>query len=231
MDKLEAKLLEVYKENGLDLFLDVAQEMLKIQDKHNIDKKKKVNGGVCEIVLRVMTEDYLRKKRITGFTTRSLVLKDPTEDTNFRTELDFCLFTKNLTLCGECKSFYGDKVVTDKCTLSVEARLSADIYRQQTVHVKALQKHLRMFIRHKDKMPLRAFCFVFANGTITDRRSNIYKEILPVLTADTLYSYYDAMFAQYVSESYQYTKMKRFFDIISCSDKLHAQHKEYLGYE
>lgn len=230
MDKLEAKLLEVYKENGLDLFLDVAQEILKIQDRNNTDKKMKVNGGVCEIVLRVMTEDYLRKKRITGFTARSLVLKDPTVDTNFRTELDFCLFTKKLALCGECKSFYGAKVVTDKCTLSVGERLTADIYRQQTVHVKTLQKHLRMFVKHDDKMPMRAFCFVFANGTITDKRSNIYKEILPVLTVDTLYPYYDEMFARYVSESYHYTKMKRFFDVISGSDKLHEQHREYLGY-
>lgn len=231
MDRLEQRLRAVYEEQGLEAMREVCDELLLVHDSSNIDKKKKVNGSVCEILLRVMTEEYLKKHRITGLTVRSLVLKNiDNRDSDFRTEIDFGLFTTRVALCAECKSFAGAKRVTDKCTLTSDRGVTADVYRQQLVHIKALSKHLSFFKKDPDTRALLMFCFVYARGTLRDLRSDDYKRSIPVITPETLYSYYDKVFAQFSTPVWQYTRIKRFMLQLSDSAVLHEQHKDYLGY-
>lgn len=231
--KLDKRLIEVYNQRGLTTFVDVCSEMLNIRDKADWEKKKKVNGEVCEVVLRVLTEHYLSKRGISGYVFHSLVLGNPNKpSSDFRTELDFTLVTSQLCLTGECKSFVGHITVTGECTLQRD-NLTADVGRQSRVHLSALKDYLPKFVKPNagiTELPLAPFCFLYSNGELEDRRARHATSALPVLTIQSLFKYYDAMFSRYRGEVYDVEKAAKTFQAMADSRILHIQHARYLGY-
>ncbi len=231
--KLDKRLIEVYETRGLNMFIDVCSEMLNIKDRADWEKKKRVNGEVCELVLRVMTEDYLARKGLEGYVFHSVVLKNlRNPKSEFRTELDFTLLTPCFCLTGECKSFSGQIVITGNCTLQRDS-LVADVDRQSTVHLNALRPYLQEYMKAGlgvPEPPVAPFCFLYSNGALADRRTPQAKRALPVLTIGTLFRYYDALFSKCQREVYDVKKAAKKFQALADSRILHIQHANYLGY-
>lgn len=230
---LEQKLEYIYQTHGLQVFMQVCAEMLNIKDRANWEKKKKVNGEVCETLVRIMTNDYLRTHHYEGTTFSSIVLKDLTNPHSaFRTELDFTLLTPSFCVTGECKSFFGQVDVTEECLLN-RGDLHADVARQSKLHDKCLGQYLRQLAvpgQGRPDIPHGAFCFVFSNGMLHDRRTNANRNRIPVMTVGTLYSYYDQLFSRFKGRVLDYEKACKVFQQAADSEQLHAEHKRYLGY-
>lgn len=231
--KLDKRLIEVYDQHGLNMFLDVCSEMLNIRDKQDWEKKKKANGEVCEVVLRVLTEHYLVKHIRQGYVFHSVVLSNPRNpQSSFRTELDFTLITPSICLTGECKSFVGHIRVTGDCTLQRD-NLVADVNRQTAVHVNALKPYLEQYLRAGTGVvqpPVLPFCFLYCNGELEDRRTRAAMSALPVLTIQSLFKYYNTVFDHYRKEVYDVEKAAKAFKAMADSRILHIQHANYLGY-
>lgn len=230
---LDEKLTAVYRQYGLNKFLDVCSEMLVIKAPREGDKKRVVNGEVCEVVLRVMTQHYLKTRKITGTTFHSMILQDRWDKNNpFRTELDFTLMTPGVCLTGECKSFVGDIVVTQGCTLTRDD-LVADVERQSLVHAKALKPYLQEFTLPSVGLPappLGLFCFIYCKGTIADKRTQAKKQIIPIITVRNLFAYYDKVLKVYSKKVYDYERACKSFTTFANSERLHKEHQAFLGY-
>ncbi len=229
MDNLEKKLRDIYSTKGIQFVYEVCRSMLSIKD--NTGKKRTVNGNICEILLCLMTEEYISKKKIDGFIVRSLVLKDPTKpNSDFRTEIDFLLCTKSLVFCTECKSYVGNKRITDKFTLHTQSR-EFDVFSQNQIHVETLYKNIRSAkLVHNNKFNIAMSAFLFSNGDISDERNIQYKRIMPAITQNNLYQFYNSFFEYPCSDVWDIIKLKKITSTILGNKNLRIEHKNYLGY-
>lgn len=230
MDTLEKKLREVYNTKGLQFVYEVCRSMLSIKD--NTGKKRTVNGNVCEILLCLMTEEYLSKKNIDGFIARSVILKDPKKpSSDFRTEIDFLFCTKQVIFCTECKSYVGEKRITDKFTLHTNNR-EFDVYKQNQIHVETLYKNISSTkLKQTDKFNIAMSGFLFSNGDIIDEREKQYKSVMPAITQNNLYQFYNAILSSNTSNVWDLSKLKKLISTILNNKNLRAEHKNYLGYQ
>lgn len=230
---LDAKLIAVYNKYGINTFLDVCSEMLNIKDKADWEKKKKSNGEVCEVVLDVLTKHYLKTRGIVGETFHSMILADRKNlQSNFRTELDFTLLTPFFCVTGECKSFVGSIEVVEECTL-VRGDMRADVAKQSWLHSKCLKQYLEDFALPNINClapPYGMFCFLYSNSEIRDTRVTAAKQTIPITTIKSLYSYYDQLVAGYTKKVYDYERACKTFRQMSNSQRLHDQHRKFLGY-
>lgn len=229
---LEERLVQIYKERGIRTFLDVCSSMLNIKDKQDFEKKKKMNGAVCEVVLYVATMHYLKVKRVRGDIFHSVVLTDlDNVKSRFRTELDFVLMTPYFCISGECKSLIGNIVVSGDCLLS-RGDFSTDVGKQSILHGKVLRKYLAKYTLPTVKTipPFGLFCFLYSNGKVQDTRTNTAKQKIPLLTISSLYSYYDQLFNGFTKEVFDYDRACKEFQEFSSSAKLYKEHRDFLGY-
>lgn len=244
---LEQRLANIYYDYGLPKFLDVCAALLKIKDNDHTDKKMQMNGAVCEVVLRVLTENYLKETNRKGYIYQSLILDNPSNpESDFCTELDFLLLTPYFCATGECKSFVGHINITEDCTLQRE-NIVADVARQSRVHLNALSPYLRSCVvsnvANRSKVAnttLKAvtrpnikvglFCFLYSYGSIKDLRTKQNQKIFPVLTPDTLKNYYDTLFRLHREEIYDVEKAAKIFQKKANSSSLHTKHANYIGY-
>ena len=229
MDNLETKLRYVYKTKGIEFVYEVCKNMLSIKD--NSGKKRTVNGNICEILLCLMTEEYISKKNINGFIVRSLILKDPKKtSSDFRTEIDFLFCTSSIIFCTECKSYVGDKRITDEFTLHTQNK-EFNVFNQNKIHVETLYKNiLPTKLKRTDKLNIAMSGFLFSNGDITDVREEKYKKIMPVITQSNLYQFYNSFLTRPTENVWDLAKLKRFIDTVLSNKQLRAEHKNYLGY-
>lgn len=232
MTKLEQLLYEAYEKRGINFVYETCSELLNIKD--SSQKKPKVNGDVCETLLVFLTKKYIEERQLTGNFVRSLVLRDPDRPKSpFRTEIDFLFYTPKIIFCIECKSYFGKKIITDKCTLD-NGRYSCDIYKQNVLHTEVLHRNIISLkypkYRNNNKFNITMGTFFFANGDILDKRDNTFKSILPVLTQNNLFFYYDTMLSKCTDIIWDYPKIDSFLQTIAKSEKLHNEHKEYLRY-
>lgn len=229
----DEKLLAVYRERGIHTFLRVADEMLSIYDADNAEKKKRVHGELCEVVLKAQTLEYLSQRRVSGSIYHSVILNDLDNPTSrFRTELDFVLLTPYCCLTGECKSYSGELTVTDPCIIT-RGDLRSDLSRQSLLHGRHLKSHMKQFILPglgQPEPPCGLFCYFYSHATVRDKRQSKYKELLPLLNVSTLYGYYDSIFRSQKKAVLDYEKAQKYLLRLQNSEQLHQEHKEFLGY-
>ena len=231
---LERKLLSVYNTHGVKTFLDVCSSLLSVKESSDFDKKKQVNGEVCEIVLTILTKRYLEHRGITSQCIHSLVLKDLRhKDSNFRTEIDFTILSPMVCVIGECKSFAGDIIIKDECTLARKS-MNADVAKQINLHSKTLLPYLEILALPTNNgvphPPLEAFCFLYSNGRVQDMRSKANRAKFPVITIKNLYLYYDSIFRKHTAPMYDYSKSCNIFTQMANSLSLRKEHQKYLNY-
>lgn len=234
----DKKLIEVYDTRGIEMFLRVCSSMLNIKDSEDFQKKMRVNGEVCEVLIRVLTEHYLVQNRIKGKVFHSLVLNNKAHPENpFRTELDFTLLTPYFCITAECKSFVGTVTATGDGLLTRTAprlkTLTADVSKQTGVHTRALMPYLKDYVYPNTGLavpPLYPIVFMFSNGMLNDSRTRAAKNALPILTATGLFQYYDLVRKSCTKEVYDVKKASKTFQAMADSRILHIQHANYLGY-
>ena len=232
-DDLDKKLLGVLKRDGIKKFLELATCMLGVNAEGDPQMKAQFVGEVCECVFWGLLQKYIEVTGVEAKLFHSVVLKDLQDTTSkFRTELDFVLVSRGFLLTTECKSYAGDITITDKCTFN-RKRGSSDIWRQSVLHHSKLYLYAEQLVKPRlavAKPPVFANVFLFANGSITDKRSDGDRASLTVLTTSSIFDYYDRMFSRYRNEIYDYERACKIFKLCSASRELHRQHGEFVGY-
>lgn len=232
MDKLELKLREVYTKDR-QLCYETCRSLLNIKDPSR--KKAIINGNVCEILLSIMTEDYISShpQLATSYATRGLIVNDPNNsDSNFCTELDYVLWTPHLVILFECKSYAGSKVVTEDFTLTTPHR-SVNVFEQNALHTKTLFPHIQFCkTRGSNTSNMMMASFIFSNGDITDKRSVQAKSRMPLITQDNLYKVYDRVLLKPSNPNiWDIGKLHKFTDpLVANEEVLRKKHASFLGY-
>ena len=230
--KLEEVLELAYKKKGAEFVYSTCAELLKIKDKSN--KKPIVNGEVCETLLLFLTKTYIKERGIKGNYVRGLVLKDPQHpDSDYRTEIDFVFYTPQIIFCFECKSYAGHKVITDKGLLD-NGRYQCDIYSQNSTHAKILHRNIYKFkgikYQSQNKYHIAMGAFFFSQGDIEDLRDTKSKTVLPIITQETLYNFYDTILRSNATPVWDYAKVNLFLQTLANNTALREEHKRYLQY-
>ena len=174
-------LLNLYKKAGLQVMVSIARDLLasdvrgKVREECIAEFKTEMNGEVAEVVLEAEVQEYCKEhKEATKdwFWCKSLILDDPGGNTDFLTELDFTLFTPECIYVFECKSYAGDKKLVGSGELLRGVGNSCNVYKQNLLHVRTLNKHLKQF----SKNPIyRMVMFNFSRGELEDERSDAAK--------------------------------------------------------
>lgn len=126
-------LIQKYEELGLQKMITIARAMLENTDyKKSTDFIAHMHGEVCETVLECIVLDYMKTynlERYGWFYKKGLILRDVNHlDSNYFTELDLTVFTPQKIFAFECKSYGGDKKITDKCTIRKKKGGTFDVY-------------------------------------------------------------------------------------------------------
>lgn len=188
------KLLKYYSENGFDKTVLTAKQMYKVNLKNaNPQFRINLNGEICETILEIGILEFMKRNRKTckdWVLKKGLILKDvDNPDADFSTEIDLILATPMVVYIFECKSYSGNKVLKDKCTLVTDNR-TFDVFQQNLLHANVFLKQFRPYLRKSVKrFPLQLALFVMANGSIVDDREKKYKDLMPVVEIENLFHF------------------------------------------
>ena len=184
------KLLQLYKNEGLETTIKVARAMLE----STLHKKEgyflsHVHGEICETVLECSILEYFSRYNLGErgwFYKKGLILKDVNNPkSGYFTELDLTVFTPYKIFAFECKSYGGDKKIVDKCTIRKKKGGSFDVFDQHDKHIRVLSDQLEPFrIRTAETQrfaPYQLILFDFATGNTQDVRKPEDKLRMPCL--------------------------------------------------
>lgn len=223
------QLFEILDEKGLSEFLFTAYKLLQPTIKVNDGMKPELYGALCEAVLCGLTSEYIKDNKVKAKVFSSVILEDlDNPKSAFRTELDFVLVTPGFVVSTECKSYSGDVLITDECTLR-RGSLVFDVYKQVTLHHKVLEPYVaRRLVRGAQAQPsiVMSNVFLFARANVIERRAR--PKVL-VHTLASLYDYYDKLFERYSVPVLDYKKICADFKK-RISPKAREEHAAYLGY-
>lgn len=185
-DSTNEVLLSYFKEHDLEATIKVATAMLKSDSfKSNKTFHSHVHGEICETVLECIVLDYMRKhpeRTKTWFYSKGLIIKDILNPNNgYFTEVDLILFTPQKIYVFECKSYGGDKKITDKCKIVKKKGGSFDVYDQHEKHARVLSEQLNPF-RKRETFHLPGYqlaLFNFSLGETLDVRTPQNKVLMP----------------------------------------------------
>lgn len=229
-------LLEYYKEHGLAPTIDIAKAML-LSDKYknNMHFYTHTHGEICETILECILEDFFKKfglSRYGWFYKKGLILKDiNATESGYFTELDLTVFTPQKIFAFECKSYGGDKKITNKCTIVKKAGGSYDVYKQHSQHFNVLANQLAPFrIRNKGTLNHSAYqliLFNFSTGQTADVRNSEDKLIMPCLNENNVLNIFKLLVNQPVL--WDIERVKKAVDIIDKHSAVNrAKHLSYV---
>lgn len=194
-------LLEYRQSHSLAETITVAKKMLESNvHKDNVVFHTHVHGEICETVLEIIVEDYMRRfpvKTKDWFCAKGLIIKDINNpDSGYFTELDYTVFTPQKIFAFECKSYGGDKKITDICTIKKKKGGSFDVYAQHVKHAIVLSEQLRPFRKSKylGTQAYQLVLFNFSVGETIDTRTVQNKLLMPCLDEKNvlnIFSIYD----------------------------------------
>ena len=118
------------------------------------------------------------------FCAKGLIIKDINNPASgYFTELDYTVFTPQKIFAFECKSYGGDKKITDICTIKKKKGGAFDVYAQHEKHAVVLSEQLRAF-RKSQYIGTQAYqliLFNFSTGETLDTRTVQNKLLMPCL--------------------------------------------------
>lgn len=173
--------LQIYKEEGLDSALKVAQNIITgnkvISKEEGIDPKVRgqLKGELAEVVLESFLVDYVSKVPNT-FVVKGLIVPFLGTKSGF-TELDLTLFTPSAILFFEAKSYDGKCTLTDKCDLKSDKGSHTDVFAQSKLHLDALDSWIGPYVT--TKKAYRLLLFSYADNVVEDLREDKYKKTIP----------------------------------------------------
>lgn len=181
-------LLEYRQSHSLVETIKVAKKMLESKThKDNVVFHTHVHGEICETILEILVEDYMQRfpvKTKDWFCAKGLIIKDINNPASgYFTELDYTVFTPQKIFAFECKSYGGDKKITDICTIKKKKGGAFDVYAQHEKHAVVLSEQLRAF-RKSQYIGTQAYqliLFNFSTGETLDTRTVQNKLLMPCL--------------------------------------------------
>lgn len=184
-ESMHDKLFAIYDKYGLEPTFKIAHESLKAHFP-TLEAKQKFNGEVCEAVLEIQINHWIKRYSVDACYIRSLILPDAkSKNKNFLTEIDMVLFTPWCVYCIECKSYSGDKILMGYGTLLGGSGKRCNVFKQNAMHLKVLDNMIGgLAVKPKYQMIM----FNFSNGEITDNRSEKAKRELPVVNETNLFA-------------------------------------------
>lgn len=184
------KLMNYYDAHDLNKAIKVGRAMLESTSyKGETTFIAHVHGEIAETILECIIMDYIRKynlQKYGWFYKKGLILKDINHaDSGYYTELDLTVFTPQKIFAFECKSYGGNKRITDVCTIRKKKGGSFDVYNQHQKHFMVLADQLKPFRivnpQNAKYAPYQLVLFDFATGVTTDERLPQNKILMPCL--------------------------------------------------
>lgn len=218
------KLFEYYDKYGLKVTIDAGRQLLSKRIEVGKESRTSINGEIAETILELILTQYCKdnpKKTKDWCWGKSLILKDPTKDSDFLTELDFTLFTPECVYIFECKSYVGDKVIREKGLIERAGHKDFDVFKQNFIHLETLNK----WIEKLSESPIyQMVLFNFSKGNVCDIRTDKYKEYLPCVDESNVLS------VLYNSKPvWDMNSLNRVMTILkNSSDNLRPKHLEYV---
>lgn len=234
-DSTHNALLKDYMKNGAKHVYALAEAMLRSSvHKGEEEFRTALHGEICEAVLEVALADYIKrnaKNTKDWFIKKGLILRDPTAvNSDYLTELDLTLFTPNCIYLFECKSYSGDKIIEEKCTLRTTKK-AFDVYTQNAAHEETLLKNIcelkvKGETAYKSKGTQKVL-FSFSIGDLQDTRSASAKNDMPCLQLSDL----DAFLSKRASSEkiWNMPAVRKAADVMETKSKgLRAKHLAYV---
>lgn len=200
---------EQYQQYGLSYTVSLATAIIgrenarkRIKGSHD---RSVISGEICETVLELAIKDFMNlnpEKTRDWHYVKGLVLKDTKNpNSEYLTEIDFVLFTERRIYLFECKSYKGDKVLTGEGTIKRKGEKDFDVYKQHSKHASVFLGNFKAFF---DEDVLTTTChyldddrntpsacklvsFLFAAGTVQDKRKGEWKYNFPFVELDRLF--------------------------------------------
>ena len=193
-----SKILTEYCEtNGLKATIETATIMLsKTGETGGKNFRATVNGELCETILILCIQDYIRRNKTATknwFIEQGLILSDPNNrDSEYKTEIDVTLFTPTKIILFECKSYGGDKVLKEKCTVTRVGQQPRDVYSQHIKHAEAILKNFAsckiISAATVNKSGIMLPLFNFSIGSLKDYRIEKDKNAMPVYNTTNIFT-------------------------------------------
>jgi hypothetical protein len=191
-------LLAAYKERGFQFVMSLSEKLISselLKSKAYVKGSAVVLGEICEVVLKILTIEYIRTRGLTNWSIhQGLILPDvETCSSRFLTELDFVVISPQQVYLYECKGYKGDKVIEGKGELTRDKGKGFNIFEQHRKHAKVFMKAFNPFIKKNVEVD-NAYTlpiFSYSQGSLIDKRTDVWKSIMPVVQSEDIFALYD----------------------------------------
>lgn len=218
-------LMQLYEQKGYDVFKKVCGEMRSNKGLSSSDFGF-FKGEACEAFLTATIREFIKKFDLPWKVYTSLIVKHRDESLEGGvTEIDVTLVSQEMITVFEAKSYSGKKTLTGKCSIN-HSTGKKDLYGQNSLHCESLLKLIRDY-NINGNAGMKSALFWYADGTLTDKREDAYKAIMPAITEDNLLAYLTAL--TNLTDKYWNQSIFQRFDEIS---KMHTveEHRKFVGY-
>lgn len=201
-DAVRVKIIRVYEDRGLKASLDMSDRFLEEAAKTGkeldiTDFGKIIRGELSEIYSEICMREYVKTHK-NSFYVKSLCFPRPDIEGRY-TELDLTLFTEKFVMILECKSYSGEKTLTNEGCMNVKGRTSYNVFSQNRMHLQSLNPYIsrcRLKTVAEGGKPYLLCMFSYSKDPIEDLRTEEAKKKFRLLTEDTIMDYLNNMSKQ-----------------------------------
>lgn len=222
----------IYAEHGYATFMKVCNQLKTVGvdegDDFAVSDYSKARGELAEVVCEYTIKEFVAQHGIKNWSTyRGLILNDPTRpNSNFSTEMDVVLLTPVVVCVIECKSYFGDKTLVDKCSIKTKSRVK-DVYSQNVMHTEVFLKNFKNSLRVSTGC-VKSVLFSFAHGKLTDNRTLNDRGIMPCITEENLVNFLMSVKAVSREPAWDYTRLVS--DVYKASENPVVSIEEHIEY-
>ena len=196
-----------------------------------------MRGEICESLLYVILTDFIERNNLKDWRiSKGLILKDIREGANkdYLTELDLTLFTPKCIFSFECKSYRGEKFLTDTGSLYVKRgkryRKVMNVFDQHAKHFNVLQDNLKCAYQPNEDERFKSYrllYFDFGDIPTEDRREDKYRGMFPICNVNNVYSLFKDFNKR--PNYWDMNRVNRVVDIIEKAGEKNAKlHLDYV---
>lgn len=179
------EILATYREKGLIVALDKAEEYLKQTERGSDERQGKatIKGELAEATLLCQLLTLQKSMRFKTIILKGVFVKD--KNTDFVTEIDVIFLTPFSIYLIECKSYSGlNKEIREMCSLYRKGEMIGDAYKQNKLHLTIFNRRYGRFTV-KDSKPYKLLVYDYATNHFKDTRDSATSRMFPVLNENT----------------------------------------------